>query len=98
MELLVDEAGAGTAGAAAGKPVWRRLGFLNFDPNERSQFTARELKSVSLTGTTARFVRLVFHKCHANPANLYSQARMGRRSDMLRCGHVHLGAVLDAVL
>lgn len=73
VELLVDEAGAA---ADTGKPpVFKRLGFLNFDSNERSQFTARELKSVSLTGTVARYVRLVFHKCHANAANLYSQAR-----------------------
>lgn len=78
VELLVDEAGAGPLGADAGKPpAWRRLGFLNFDSNERSQFTARELKSVSLSGTTARFVRLLFHKCHANAANLYSQVRAG---------------------
>ena len=90
----MDEAGAGAAGAAAGKPVWRRLGFLNFDPNERSQFTARELKSVSLTGTTARFVRLVFHKCHANPANLYSQARAGWCCEMLHGGHVQLAAAV----
>ncbi|PRW58028.1 centrosomal of 104 kDa [Chlorella sorokiniana] len=74
VELLVDEAGAA---ADTGKPpVFKRLGFLNFDPNERSQFTARELKSVSLTGTITRYVRLVFHKCHANPANLYSQVSL----------------------
>ena len=87
MELLVGTfegglaavaAGAGPRGAAAAavdpaKASWRRLGFLSFDSNERSSFTARELKSVALNGTPAHLLRLVFHRCHANAANNHSQ-------------------------
>ena len=82
VELLVagpDSAAAGAAigggGDAAKGPAWRRLGFLSFDSNERSSFTARELKSVALNGTPAALLRLVFHRCHANAANIYGQVR-----------------------
>ena len=77
--LAAVSVGAGPGGAAAAAAVdpakasWRRLGFLSFDSNERSSFTARELKSVALSGTPAHLLRLVFHRCHANAANLYSQ-------------------------
>jgi hypothetical protein len=76
--LAAVAAGAGPRGAAAAavdpaKASWRRLGFLSFDSNERSSFTARELKSVALSGTPAHLLRLVFHRCHANAANIHSQ-------------------------
>lgn len=76
--MLEPGAGGGPPGGGgdAGKaPAWRRLGFLSFDANERSGFTARELKSVALAGAPAQLLRIVFHQCHANAANLYSQAR-----------------------
>jgi hypothetical protein len=90
VELLVagpeglGNGNAGTAGSGGGleagkggggAPAWRRLGFLSFDSNERSSFTARELKSVALNGTPASLLRLVFHRCHANAANIYGQVR-----------------------
>ena len=51
-----------------------RLGFLNFDANERTQFSARELKSVTLQDVEATAIRLIIHRCHANTLNTYSQA------------------------
>lgn len=75
---------AGTAAAATALPPasadpskasWRRLGFLSFDANDKSNYSARELKSVTLNGTPAHLLRLVFHRCHANSANIYGQAR-----------------------
>ena len=68
--------GAGGSGAEA--VAWRRLGFLSFDPNERSQFAARELKSVALAGPEAGLVRLVIHRCHANALNPQGQVRRRR--------------------
>ena len=55
------------------KATWRRLGFLAFDTNEGSGFSARELKSVALNGVPAQLLRLVIHRCHANAANAYGQ-------------------------
>jgi hypothetical protein len=83
--LAALAAGAGPGGGAAvaaldpAKASWRRLGFLSFDANERSSFTARELKSVALNGTPAHLLRLVFHRCHANAANIHSQVGVARR-------------------
>lgn len=52
--------------------VFKRLGYLTLDSNERSSFRARELKSVYVDAE-ASFVRLVVHKPHTNQHNLYSQ-------------------------
>jgi centrosomal protein CEP104 len=50
----------------------RRLGYLSFDSNERSNHQARELKSVHVT-VDAQLVRLVIHRCHVNKLNIYNQ-------------------------
>lgn len=52
----------------------RRLGYLSFDSNERSNHQARELKSVHVT-VEAELVRLVIHRCHVNKLNIYNQVR-----------------------
>ena len=78
--------GPAPAGADPGKATWRRLGFLTFDSNERSGFTARELKSVALADVPAHLVRLVFHRCHPNAQNIYSQARAGAAAAAAACG------------
>eukprot|EP00392_Amoebophrya_sp_AT5.2_P004610 g4618.t1 len=51
---------------------FRRLGYLSLDSNERSQFQARELKSVYIDHK-ARFLRIRLHKCHLNKFNLTNQ-------------------------
>ncbi|CDW88088.1 centrosomal protein of 104 kda [Stylonychia lemnae] len=49
-----------------------KLGYLSLDSNERSQFQARELKSVYVDSVTL-LLKLVFHKCFVNKYNLYNQ-------------------------
>jgi hypothetical protein len=54
--------------------AFKRLGFISFDSNERSNFQARELKSAHVN-VVVLFVRLVVHRCHVNKLNIYNQAR-----------------------
>eukprot|EP00438_Fugacium_kawagutii_P011435 Skav233056 [mRNA] locus=scaffold2357:21670:23499:+ [translate_table: standard] len=65
---------------------FKRLGYLSLDNNERSQFQARELKSVYVDVVT-HFLRIVFHKCHINRYNTLNQVGL----IALSC----LGEVLD---
>ena len=51
---------------------FKRLGYLSLDNNERSQFQARELKSVYVD-VVAQFLRIVFHRCHVNRYNAHNQ-------------------------
>jgi centrosomal protein CEP104 len=51
---------------------FKRLGYLSLDNNERSNWQARELKSVQLDAY-GRFVKIVCHACHSNRLNMYSQ-------------------------
>lgn len=47
---------------------FKKLGYLTLDSNERSDFQARELKSVHIDVQTA-LLKLIFHKCHVNAHN-----------------------------
>jgi len=51
---------------------WKRLGYLSLDENERSNWKARELKSVYINGT-ANYVRFTLHESHINAINLFNQ-------------------------
>jgi len=51
---------------------FKRLGYLSLDPNERSGFQARELKSVYVD-STALLLKLHFHQCHQNNFNVFNQ-------------------------
>lgn len=51
---------------------WIKLGFLSLDPNERSNFQSRELKSVFLDAPCIQ-LKMHFHKCHMNRYNLFNQ-------------------------
>ena len=49
---------------------FQRLGYVSFDCNERSNFRARELKSIKLGGIhDVSFIKLVLHECHGNIYN-----------------------------
>ncbi|CAE7267444.1 CEP104 [Symbiodinium necroappetens] len=64
---------APASGPAAVEAVqFKRLGYLSLDSNERSQFQARELKSVYVD-VAAQFLRILFHKCHINRYNALNQ-------------------------
>lgn len=51
---------------------YKRLGYLSFDSNERSNHQARELKSVHVN-VHASHIKLVVHRCHVNKLNIYNQ-------------------------
>ena len=51
---------------------FKRVGYLSLDPNERSGFQARELKSVYVTAD-AVLLKLIFHQCHLNNFNVFNQ-------------------------
>ena len=51
---------------------WRRLGYLSLDPNEKSGFKARELKSVFIDAKAA-YLKIALHKCHVNQFNMFNQ-------------------------
>mmetsp|Transcript_16128 Transcript_16128/g.44039 ORF Transcript_16128/g.44039 Transcript_16128/m.44039 type:complete len:886 (+) Transcript_16128:261-2918(+) len=52
--------------------AFKRLGYLSFDSNERSNHQARELKSVHVN-VPAFYIRLVVQRCHVNKLNIYNQ-------------------------
>lgn len=52
--------------------TFKRLGYLSLDSNERSQFQARELKTVYVD-CVGSFVRLMIHSCYLNKLNVYNQ-------------------------
>ena len=55
---------------------FKRLGYLSLDNNERSNFMARELKSVFLDIKEARFLKIVLQPCHMNKLNTASQVAL----------------------
>lgn len=51
---------------------FKRLGYLSLDSNERSQYQARELKTVYIDNP-GRYIRLVVHRNYVNKQNLFNQ-------------------------
>ena len=51
---------------------YTRLGYIELSSNERTDFRARELKSVHVDAE-GTFLKLVIHKNYVNKANLYNQ-------------------------
>lgn len=70
--LEVHVGSASDRGSGDGNVKWRRLGGLSLDSNERSNFQARELKSVQLHAE-ADYLKIVIHQCHVNKLNIYNQ-------------------------
>ncbi|EKU20603.1 hypothetical protein NGA_0603000 [Nannochloropsis gaditana CCMP526] len=66
VELFVGDGGNYAEAAFA------RLGYLSLNSNQRSNFRARELKSVFVS-CSGRFLKLVIHRCHVNKFNLFNQ-------------------------
>lgn len=52
--------------------VWEKLGYLSLDDNQRSQFKARELKSVYVN-TRGEYIKFIIKQCHINTINLFNQ-------------------------
>ena len=54
------------------------LGFMTFDPNEKSNYTVRELKSSYLPdnsrANSVMLLKLLIRGCHHNKLNVFNQA------------------------
>jgi len=75
VELYTALPNSDTSAATYENAHFKRLGYLSLDSNERSNFQARELKSVYVDVTT-QFVKVLFHKCHINKYNLVNQVAL----------------------
>ena len=51
---------------------FKRLGYLSLDNNERSSYTARELKTV-FVDHVGKYVKLLINEHHVNKHNIYNQ-------------------------
>jgi len=56
------------------KAHFERLGYLSLNSNQRSNYQARELKSVFIN-CTGRYLRILAHRCYVNKYNLFNQVR-----------------------
>lgn len=56
-----------------GSASFERLGFMTLDVNERSNLTARELKTVYIDDKPAQFLKFIIHRPHHNTQNLFTQ-------------------------
>lgn len=54
----------------------RKLGYVAFSQNAESNYSARELKTVSLGGQKANFVKLRLHSPHPNELNVHNQVAL----------------------
>lgn len=59
-------------GKSYSSATFKRLGYLSLDSNERSSYSARELKTVFLD-FKGRFVKLLINENHINTHNIYNQ-------------------------
>lgn len=75
---------------------FKALGSFNFSNNAHSNYTSRELKSATLNGIKAQFIKIVIPGCHANPNNPTNQ--IGIVSfNVLGCGGVPKSSVPKAM-
>ncbi len=58
-----------SVGKISNSITFERLGYVNFDDNSKTNYRARELKSISLD-VKVTYVKLVIHTCHGNNKNV----------------------------
>ena len=56
--------------------TFQRLGFTRLDSNERSDFRAREVKTVHVNDATGHFLKLIVNEAHRNPKNPHGQVSL----------------------
>lgn len=56
--------------------TFQRLGFTRLDSNERSDFRAREVKTVHVNNATGHFLKLIVNEAHRNPKNPHGQVSL----------------------
>lgn len=49
------------------------LGFITLSDNQKTGFTSRELKSVTVPSCAARYLKLRLHANHSNALNVHNQ-------------------------
>lgn len=52
---------------------FKKLGFVTYVDNERTQYRSREMKTVHLSSVATAYLKLLIHKPHRNALNLYDQ-------------------------
>jgi centrosomal protein CEP104 len=60
------------SGGSPQDALFKRLGYLSLDPNEKSNFQARELKTVYIDNL-GKYVKLLVHKNYINQHNYFNQ-------------------------
>ena len=56
--------------------TFQRLGFTRLDSNERSDYRAREVKTVHVNEATGHFLKLIINAAHVNPRNPHQQCAL----------------------
>jgi hypothetical protein len=56
--------------------TFQRLGFTRLDSNERSDYRAREVKTVHVNDATGHFLKLIVNEAHRNPRNPHGQVSL----------------------
>ena len=60
--------------------VIQRLGFIMFDSNEKSEYRARELKTVQIDSIKVSAIKLVISSCLQNSKNCFNQVELSEIS------------------
>ena len=71
VELFVGRCRSGAAPSYQGAS-FSRLGYISFDPNDKTGYKARELKSVHLD-CEGSYIKIVCQKNHVNKHNIFNQ-------------------------
>mgnify|MGYP003384993732 CR=1 FL=1 len=66
IELFIGQ------GSSYNTATFKRLGYMSLDDNTRSNFNARELKSVHIDDV-GNYLKLIIHEHHQNKTNLHGQ-------------------------
>ena len=54
---------------------WRKLGYISFQPNDKTDFKAKEHKNVHAPpNTLGTFIKLLINAPHTNHKNIYNQS------------------------
>eukprot|EP01028_Stygiella_incarcerata_P009186 TRINITY_DN4292_c0_g1_i5.p1 TRINITY_DN4292_c0_g1~~TRINITY_DN4292_c0_g1_i5.p1 ORF type:complete len:869 (+),score=256.92 TRINITY_DN4292_c0_g1_i5:100-2706(+) len=52
---------------------WKRLGYVSLDKNDKTEYRARELKTIQFSAHHVAYLKIVLQRNHVNVKNLYNQ-------------------------
>jgi centrosomal protein CEP104 len=52
---------------------WKRLGYVSLDKNDKTEYRARELKTIQFSAHHVAYLKIVLQRNHVNTKNLYNQ-------------------------